>query len=324
MGLKSKIAEKKQKWWWRWPLQAGNKILGWENMMNFWIKIDSKAEEEDWGTASKELISKLGIELDTGEDLERIRKNKKATLVLGVNHEAILEPFIIASLLGDRRVSLISLKVLQVLGRAYSKYIMPVMPRRYAKDEKRFKRWIVNKVHPRARLYGIEELKVVEIDEMNEKVFNRAAKRLMEGMDVVLFATGGKVAQAAWGRGLGEIVNRVSKEKRSDVQIAFFHFDGLRQMEVVKRFWMAANGKKLKKINVRVNCHKGFELSRIEQALGERFEPKSIVEYIKAWSLEKFGYNKVRERNMWKWPKLVYQPVYARLMTIWAFVRMRI
>ncbi len=322
-GLQKKLDDKKKNRVWKGVLKISNDLLGWENMLNLWVKIDNKAVKDGWAEASKTLLNKVKIEISNKGDLEMIKERKETTLMIGVNHEAVLEPFILAAILGERKTSLISLKVLQLLGRGYRQFIMPVMPRRYAADEKRFNRWVVNKVHPRGRFYGIEGLKAAEIDEMNEKAFAKAINNLEKGTDVILFAAGGKVAKSSWGRALGEIVCRIDKRKRSNIRVALFNFSGIKQKEVAKRFWRAASGKSLDKMEVTVESRRGFSVQEIKDTLGDNFDSKNIVNYLKEWSLEEFGYNKVKEKKTWNLPQLVYQPAYARVMTLLTFIRMR-
>lgn len=323
-GLQEKLTQKKKNGVWRFFINTSNKLMGWENALNLWVEIDNISQDSGWGEASKFMLSKMKIEIDAGGDVGKIKRNKKATLVVGINHEAILEPFILAALLGKRRSALVSLKVLQLLGKGYKKYILPVMPRRYAVDEKRFAKWIVNKVHPRGRFYGIEQLRAVEIDEMNEKVFEQSVKKLEDGEDVILFAPGGKVVQSSWGRSSGEIICRINKKKIKDVRVAFFKFGGITQLETARRFWKAANGRGMEKLKVKVESREGFGVEELKNILGDNFNPKGVVEYLKMWSLEEFGYNKVVEKKIWNFPKIIYQPAYAKLMTLLTFIRVRL
>lgn len=134
----------------------------------------------------------------------------KPAILMGINHEAIIEPILLVSLLDRADIRFLGMKVFQYLGPRVAAHILPVLPGKIATDYQGSTRAsISNKLDPIYQLYRMENLSTIDIKALNEQSIDMATQHLASGGILMLYPCGGHSIEKEWFSGLGRILEKL-------------------------------------------------------------------------------------------------------------------
>jgi len=171
-------------------------------------------------------------------------------LFIGMNHNLIIEPAVISSIIPRDDIYLIGNKAFEVLGGNVSKYVLPVIQKKYAVDyreanNKKRSGFITNFI---TSLYSSKKLTLKETAEINKNTFQEAVKRLNQNSAVIIFPTGRNNIDSPWRKGVGEIISRIPEERRGNVKLIPIFITGISLKDVLRG--IKANNGEVKTIDI--------------------------------------------------------------------------
>ena len=165
---------------------------------------------------------KIKIEGDSLKDWDVAGK---PVLVLGLNHEAIIEPFVLRKLIKRNDVGIVGIKSYGWLAKRIGWKFLPVMPKKYAIDLPK-KQVLKNVLNPIKLAYLLEMMTTSQIEELNNKSIAGAVKIIKGGGMVIIFVRGGNGLLAKKGRG-AEIIANTLKDQGVKFETVEVGFSGL-------------------------------------------------------------------------------------------------
>lgn len=203
-------------------------LLGLNKVRGFWKEFQEHVPETGLAQLSRELLDKLGIEIEVKGNREVLNTPAGAgQLLLGVNHVNILEPVVAASLF--QRIDLYLIGVI-TYGYFMNQYLrdhfIGIMPRKYAIDKQAKKKLrLADLIDLVKKAYIKQRIDSRAIAHMNKTALEQAAGLLTEGDEVILFPGGGMSTDKPWGHGVGNIMLQLAPEQRPHVQLLPVYFD---------------------------------------------------------------------------------------------------
>ena len=171
-------------------------------------------------------------------------------MFIGMNHNLVIEPAVISSIIPRDDIYLIGNKTFEVLGGNVSRHVLPVIQKKYAVDyketnnKKRY-RLLTN---PITTLYSSKKLTLKETAEINANTFHEAVEKLNENSAIIIFPTGRNNIDSPWRKGVGEIISRIPKEIRGNVKLIPIFITGISLKDVLKG--IKANNGEIKTIDI--------------------------------------------------------------------------
>jgi len=171
-------------------------------------------------------------------------------IFIGMNHNLVIEPAVISSVIPRNDIYLIGNKAFEVLGGNVSKHVLPVIQKKYAVDYKGANNkarygLLTNLI---TTLYSGKKLTLKETAEINKKTFQEAVKRLNQNSAVIIFPTGRNNIGSPWRKGVGEIISRIPKERRCNVKLIPIFITGISLKDVIGG--IKTNNGKVKTIDI--------------------------------------------------------------------------
>lgn len=270
-------------------------FLGIQGLLEHLVLINERAPIIGLSQAAQEFLDNLGIVIQVeGEEKEWMRKAGAPVLVFA-NHPTIIEPFVLAALFKREDISFISVKIMEyLLGKNLRRYILPVMPKRYAKERKPV--GLKDRLDIAHVLYRAEGLTIEEIESLNQKNLWRAAERLVQGGVVVIFPPGGAEINRRWHKGIGEVVVnalRLPAADLSEIVLSPFFFSGFSPKDMLSAAKEAGKGrKKAREIVVKIGEELILESLIADLEITELEDtklPQKVTRRLKQHSLLEFG-----------------------------------
>jgi hypothetical protein len=209
-----------------------------------WVNFESQVGERGPGVMTREFIEYLGLDMQINNLIDALVEPGRPTILMGLNHEAVIEPVIFVALCQRPDFRLIGIKTFQYLGTTVASRVYPVLPRKFGIDyQGNTKANLTNRWDPIYQLYALEGLTVAEIEALNEEALNHAAEYVSNGGALIIFPTGGKSIENGWYAGLGEILGRMSPDTQPMTQIFPITITGLTRGKLFKKSRQALKGK---------------------------------------------------------------------------------
>ncbi len=165
----------------------------------------------------------------------------KPAILMGINHEAIIEPILLVSLLDRADIRFLGMKVFQYLGPRVAARILPVLPGKIAMDYQGSSRAsISNKLDPVYQLYRMENLSAVEVKILNQQSIDMATQHVASGGILMLYPCGGHSIEKEWYSGLGRILKGLPADILTSTPIFPVMTTGLTRKSVYRSIHNAA------------------------------------------------------------------------------------
>lgn len=284
-GVGKKLENWKNNFFNRQILRLCRRYIGIERLIQEWVEMEKQIKHEGLAVTSDKLLRRIGVEMEIkGRVSTEVMKAGRPVLVVGLNHEGTIEPFVVASALRRKDVWLISMKSFMLLGKNWAERILPVLPKRFGSDYRHWRKNIENRINLVFGVYKSEKLTMAQIERMNRKTFRRTAKKLEKGGAVMLFVTGGGNIKAKWGRGVGEIISLVPAEMRDKVLIQPVQFEGINHWKAIMAAREAFTKGKSKVRKIQVTFQEPITVSRLIKNLTDP-NPWSLTEALRMMSL---------------------------------------
>jgi hypothetical protein len=206
-----------------------------------WVHFESQIEKKSVPVVAKSIFDYLGLEIPQDELPDEFSQPGQPAILLGLNHEAVVEPIILISLLNRDDIKFPGMKVFQYLGPNISEYILPLLPKKVAIDYSgNTKPSISNKLDPFYQLYCLEDKSIEEIGRLNQSSLHQAAGHLAEGGALIIFPNGGRSINCPWYQGIGQIISRLPPEVITSVPIFPISLSGLTRKMIYRKIHKAA------------------------------------------------------------------------------------
>lgn len=209
-------------------------------------RFNQKLKKDGVKTASEFMMEALGIEVKY-KDPKKWKISKTAPVILvGLNHETIVEPFAITSIIGREKM-----KFVANLGLTHwvdGRVLIPVVARRYAVDRpltlKRLGERFADIFRPLNRKIREKKFTLSQIEKINRDAFKETDNVLEGNGMVMIYPTGGGDRNKTWARGIGEMIKGLIKNQKNDAQLVVVEVRGVNIHENNWRIvWRAITGK---------------------------------------------------------------------------------
>lgn len=205
-----------------------------------------KTRSEGVKAASQFMMDALGVEVKDNSCQKWKISNSEPVILVGLNHETIVEPFAITSLIGREKMKFIANYGLT--NWVDRKILIPVIARRYAIDRpmtlKRIgERW-ADIFRPLNRKIREKKFTLAVIEKNNTEAFKEAENELNKNGMVMIYPTGGGDRNKPWARGIGELISGLINNKKSGAQLVVVEVKGVNIHENNWRIvWRAITGR---------------------------------------------------------------------------------
>lgn len=195
------------------------KVVGFGNVFSRLVELDHNIGKEGFSRACALFLKYFGVDyrLNCGEDIRR-RVTKEPTLIIGLNHNAFIEPLVTGSVIGRDDSFAIANITYTKAGPNISKHLIGVMQSKFATDYPGRRRTRLG--DPIAPIYGHQKYTTSEIQNINKKAFRRVGHLLKNRHLVLVYPGGGTPANGSrWRRGIGEIIKNMKEIGLDDIEI---------------------------------------------------------------------------------------------------------
>ena len=197
----------------RFLLAVDKKFIGFAQFARYFASLENQVDERTFSDLAEELLDYLALELNYNHTFEELSTPGQPAIIMGLNHESIVEPVFLASLLDRNDIAFFGMAVTQFIGPQVAKFILPVMPRRSAVDyQPDKKRSLSDRLNWVYWVYGLDKRTLEEVEQLNKQSIEGAAAHIDRGGILMIFPGGGVDIRRPWYRGLGEILSLVSPE----------------------------------------------------------------------------------------------------------------
>jgi len=177
------------------------------------------------GAAFRELAEKLGIEIKCDRVPEWLKTTGQPVLAYG-NHSARVEPLLFGAFVERDDMSAIGGGVTKNLGPNFGRHVLPVIPKKYARDSDK------SLTLGERVIYGEGSLSKEEVEELNRASLEEAGKRLGQGQLIGIFPTATDAITSEWRPGLGRVIkNLPTGTDPGNILLAPIHFGSLRGVD---------------------------------------------------------------------------------------------
>lgn len=194
--------------------------------------------------ASRNLLTRSGmlVSIDNRLSNNDLLKKNSRVLFVGLNHESFIEPIILYSLLDRDDIRLIAISFFRQLGRNFSKYLLPVLPKICTIDYNGQRGKKILGLDVRLGLYETEGLNLAQANKMNSHSLAEAARYLDKNHAVTLYPASGKSIGGSWFPGIGKIINLMS-DRKSPLPVVAVEFRGLGKKKLLSHLRRVYTGK---------------------------------------------------------------------------------
>jgi 1-acyl-sn-glycerol-3-phosphate acyltransferase len=184
------------------------------------VLLEQQMDAKGVPAMARAFLDNLSMDVQVNAIPDVFARPGQPTILLGLNHEAIIEPIVLSSFLMRSDLKLTSIKVFDYLGPQMAHALLPVMPRKVAVDYSGGKLVTrINRLDPIYQLYALEKLTEAEIAQLNQQSLERGAEHLAAGGALIIFPTGGQSVEKPWHRGTGELLSLLAPEVLSTTLI---------------------------------------------------------------------------------------------------------
>jgi len=241
------------------------------------------------------LYEKLGLRLEIFNSFENGNMDRrKGLLIYGVNHPAVIEGFLLLTILRQKKIKMLGNIMYYYLGKNLSRFLSPVVPRKSTPSASNL---ILKNFSPLILFNKAEIMDDKQRRELNLNTLRDSAKVLEKGGVVVIFPAGAGDERTKWRGGLSKIIMNVSEDKRDDIIIVPVYFSGLGSKRMLLRIFKAYRGFKLKILRVGIYFGRERRLSEIYEMFGNKVKENKILDYLKRDAFSQFGLKEFPIRN---------------------------
>lgn len=253
------------------------KCIGVLNSMKYFSALEKNLPNEGLQSIAQSYLNRIRIRYLLEKDLPQFTfENNRPVLFVGMNHEAIIEPLIMAAILKRQDWQLVGFKAFQVMGDHLAKFILPVLTKRHAVDYKNnLKKSIQDFFNPLSRLYQAEKLTIQEIEKMNKNSIAAASQNLVKGKAVIVFPGGAGKTNFSWKGGIGEIISQIPPSHAEKINVLPVHFTGISKINFFKNMCLSFV-KKMPERTVKVTVGKARIIKDLRDEMGENSDPSKI------------------------------------------------
>ncbi len=259
-------------------LAADRRYVGLAQFARDWVFLEKQLESRSVPEMAREFFEYLALDLNTNQFPVELSEPDRPLILLGLNHESIIEPIVLVSLLNRNDLKFLGMKVFQYLGPRIAAYILPVLPRKVAVDycgEK--KPAFSDRLDLIYQLYVLENRTVDEIKELNRWSICQAAEHLCGGGALIIFPNGGRPIDRPWYRGIGEILDLLPPEVLSSMPIFPISIVGPSRKQLFQKVRQAVFSRRCS-TSIQVNL---FDPIYIAPEAAS-FSPEQILDLLKA------------------------------------------
>jgi len=239
------------------------KLLGGRQFIYHCAQAEEKIAKLGISKVSSKLLEKLGLDCQVIKEVNPESKEDGAVLFVGLNHQAFIEPIILAASVKRNDLYLIAMKTYQLIGKGVKKHLLPVMPRRYTSGRiKKLWEKIENLFIFTTNFYSLENVSLKKAKDINNSSLEKAVRLLRQGHAVAIFPGGGRRLSQRWKRGLGEIIHRLQKTGVNQVRLIPVYFSKISKFKVIK--------------TIRNNCLGGKDTAKIKVHFGKEIHLKEL------------------------------------------------
>jgi len=262
-------------------LAADKRFIGLTQFARDWVDLEKQLESRSVPEMAREFIDYLALKLQINQFPAQFSRPGRPAILLGLNHEAYLEPVVLVSLLHRNDMRIMGMKVFQYLGPRLAEYILPVLSKKVAVDYYGDKKSALYKLlNPVYRLYLLESRSVEESRHLNRKSIQQAADHLSAGGVLITFPGGGQHIHRPWYRGTGEILSLLPPEILCSTPIYPIVTTGLSKKLFLQKAHQAVSVTK-RPASVQVNV---YDPIYIPPEIVD-YSPEQLLEYLKAKSM---------------------------------------
>ena len=220
----------------------------------------------------------LGLSVHSNKVPAVFGKPGEPAILLGINHEAIVEPLIIASLLNRPDVRFVGMKVFQYLGKNISDLIYPVLPKKVAIDyQGGCMQTLKSRLDIVLEMYRMESLTIAQIERLNDTSLKSAAVHVEYGGLLIIFPNGGRSIDRSWYPGVGKLIKRLQQPLTTTIPIYPIRTSGICRNQLGQCVRNAAAG------NPKQTLAKAMILDPIHLPPGISIEsPQEITDYLRS------------------------------------------
>jgi hypothetical protein len=240
-GLVTAIDSPNQRLLNRLLIAIDRRFIGFAQLARYFASLEKQVNERSLPNLANDLLEYLAIEVHSNQQFEEFSQSDRPCILMGINHESIVEPVYIISLIDRNDIGFFGMAVTQYLGKRIAEYIFPVMPKKRASDYQRLtKPSISDRLNWAFWLYSLEDRTVEEVEHLNRNSIERAAGHINSGGILMIFPGGGVEINRPWYRGLGEILSLVSTEILREMPIFPIGASGLSRRQLYIKVNQAA------------------------------------------------------------------------------------
>lgn len=192
-------------------------------------RFEKEMGEKGIGQVSKEILEKLGMEVST-KTPEWMKQEGVPILFYG-NHKGFTEPLLIASQCTRDDIGFVGNEFARRAGPNAAKYVLPVLAKRYAKDEpvplSSFERTFMGAV-------GGLSMTKAEIVAMNAQSISDAVQKISDGGAMGIFPTPGLDVTYPWFSGIGKIIRALPPAAFDAVRLAPIRCEDISFLDVAR------------------------------------------------------------------------------------------
>lgn len=228
-------------------LAIDDKFVGAVQFARDFAAFESRIKNEPLPHVAREVYDYLGMDLKLDNLPDVFSQENQSVILMGINHEAIIEPIFLVSLLDRLDIRFLGMKVFQYLGPSVADYIFPVLPKKIATDYRGSSRVTINnRLDPVYQLYTMENRTLKEISQLNQQSIENSTEHVANGGALMMYPCGGRPIDSAWYSGLGKILSGLDPEKLATTPVYPIRMTGLSRRFVYRKINRAAFGRQRK------------------------------------------------------------------------------
>ncbi len=222
-------------------LTIDEKFIGAVQFARDFAAFESRIKNEPLPHVAREVYDYLGMDLRLDNLPDVFSQENQPAILMGINHEAIIEPIFLVSLLDRLDIRFLGMKVFQYLGPYIADYIFPVLPKKIATDYRgSSKATISNRLDPVYQLYKMENRTLEEISHLNQQAIENSTEHVANGGALMMYPCGGRPIDSAWYSGLGKILSGLDPKNLASTPIFPIRMTGLSRRFVYRKINRAA------------------------------------------------------------------------------------
>jgi len=225
-------------------LAFDRRFIGVTQLARDWVGIESRLAEVSVPFVARDFSDYLGMDLFINRLPPAFSQEHQPAILMGINHESIIEPVFLVSVLDRPDVRFLGMKVFQYLGPYVKELILPVLPSRIATDyQGDLRTRMGTALKPIYQVYKLDKRSSKEIKELNQQSISQAIEHIRSGGILELYPTGGRSIEKGWYPGIGRILSELPADVLSSTAIFPVKTVGLTRNFVYRSMRRAAFGR---------------------------------------------------------------------------------